>query len=69
MARNCADVNTAVGRKRKMRLLTESVPWEHEKRTLSARLQCRGVCMCACLYLNTCIKLTSSHFVLPHILE
>lgn len=30
----------------------ESVPWEHEKRTLSARLQCRGVCMLVLEYMQ-----------------
>lgn len=28
-----------------MRLLMESAPREHEKRTLSANLECRGVCV------------------------
>lgn len=41
MARNGAAVDTAVG---KIKLLMESVPWEHEEN--SACLQCRGVCAC-----------------------
>lgn len=46
MARNGAGVDTAVGERGKMRLLMESVPREHEKRTLSAHLQCTGVYVC-----------------------
>ncbi len=46
-----------------MRLLMESAPGEHEKRTLSAHLECRDVCMRLC----SCEKQMSSHFVGPHI--
>lgn len=48
-----------------MRLLMESAPREHEKRTLSAHLECRGVCVRACSYLNPCMKKKLSHFVGP----
>lgn len=41
----------------------ESAPREHEKRTLSAHLECRDVFMCACSYANPCEEQTSSHFV------
>lgn len=51
-----------------MKLLMESAPREHEKRTLSAHLECRDVFACAGLYLNPCEKQTSSHFVGPQIL-
>lgn len=55
------------GERGKMRLLMESAPREHEKRTLFAHLECRDVCVCVCSYLNPCEKQTSSHFVGPHI--
>lgn len=45
----------------------ESAPREHEKRTLSAHLECRDVFMCACSYANPCEEQTSSHFVGPQI--
>lgn len=48
-----------------MRLLMASAPREHEKRTLSAHLECREVCVHACSYSNPRKKQTSSHFVGP----
>lgn len=54
-----------------MRLLMESVPREHEKRTVfSFRVQ-GCACVCArtrgCAYLNHCKKQMSSHFVGPYV--
>ena len=71
MARNSAAVDTAEEGERererergKMSLLMESAPREHEKRTLSAHLECTGcVYMCERSYSNPCEKQTSSHFV------
>lgn len=43
MGRGAAGVDTAVeGKAEKMRLLMESAPREHERRTLSAHLECRA---------------------------
>lgn len=43
MGWSAAGVDTAVeGKAEKMRLLMESAPREHERRTLSAHLECRA---------------------------
>lgn len=45
-----------------MRLLMESAPREHEKRTLSAHLESRDAFVCACSYLTPCEKQTAKPF-------
>lgn len=47
----------------------ESALREHKKRTLSAHLECKGVCLCAFTLLNPREKQKPSHFVGPHKLK
>lgn len=59
-------MDAAAGGERQNEAIDGERAREHEKRTLSAHLECRDVCVHACSYSNPRMKQTSSHFVGPH---